>query len=209
MEDYKRLLSNNQAWVEEKLALRSDYFSRMTAGQKPEYLWIGCADSRVPAELITGVEPGELFVHRNVANMVVHTDFNLLSVVQYAVEVLKVNHIIVCGHYGCGGIKTALTKQDLGLINQWLRHIKDVHRLHANELDAIANQDEKVSRLVELNVLEQARRVADLSFVQRTWASEQRPYVHGWVYDLGTGRINDLVKIDPGQTSHDLYEYEY
>lgn len=209
MEDYRRLLLNNKAWVAEKLALRADYFSQMAAGQQPAYLWIGCSDSRVPAEDVTGAQPGELFVHRNIANMVVHTDFNLLSVVQYAVEVLEVKHLIVCGHYGCGGIRTAMSKQDLGIINQWLRHIKDVYRIHSDELDAMQDSEAKVSRLVELNVIEQTRRLADLSFVQRAWTEDQRPVVHGWVYDINTGLLNDLIKIEPSERKDDIYTYEF
>ena len=143
MEPYQRLLLNNKAWVEDKLNVRPDYFARTSSTQQPEFLWIGCSDSRVPAEEITGVEPGKLFVHRNIANMVVHTDFNMLSVVQYAVEVLKVQHIIVCGHYGCGGVRAAMSPQPLGLINKWLRNIKDVYRLHATELDEIPDEEKR------------------------------------------------------------------
>lgn len=209
MEDYRRLLLNNKAWVAEKLALRADFFEQSAATQKPEYLWIGCSDSRVPAEDITGAQPGELFVHRNIANMVVHTDFNLLSVVQYAVEVLEVKHIIVCGHYGCGGIRTALGKQDLGIINQWLRHIKDVYRMNAAELDALHTEDQRVTKLVELNVVEQARRLSDLSFVQRSWLTEHKPVIHGWVYDIYSGLLNNLIKIEPGERDHNIYEYDF
>lgn len=208
MEDIERLLENNKAWKMKKLTLRPDFFERLVANQYPKFLWIGCSDSRVPAEDITGAEPGELFVHRNVANMVIHTDFNLLAVLQYAVEVLGVQHIIVCGHYGCGGIRAALTKKDLGLINKWLRHIKDVYRLNDKELDAITDHEEKVRRLVELNVIEQAHRLSDYSFVQKAWKKEQRPYIHGWVYDIGTGLINTLSLIKPGEHNHDIYEYE-
>jgi carbonic anhydrase len=151
MESYQRLLLNNKAWVEDKLSLRPNFFTSTSGTQKPEFLWIGCSDSRVPAEEVTGVEPGELFVHRNIANLVVHTDFNMLSVVQYAVEVLKVKHIIVCGHYGCGGVKAAMSPQHLGLINKWLRHIKDIYRLHSTELDAIPDEEKRYERLIECN----------------------------------------------------------
>lgn len=208
MQDYKRLLLNNKAWVAEKLELRTDFFEQSASTQKPDYLWIGCSDSRVPAEDITGAQPGELFVHRNIANMVIHTDFNLLSVVQYAVEVLQVKHIIVCGHYGCGGIRTALTHKDYGLINQWLRHIKDVYRLHADHLDSLP-EDVRTKHLVELNVVEQARRLADLSFVQHSWRDNQFPYVHGWVYDIYSGLINEMIKINPGDRNHDIYTYDF
>ena len=209
MDTYKRLLLNNKAWVEDKLNLRPDFFTKSSSDQKPEFLWIGCSDSRVPAEEITGVEPGELFVHRNIANLVIHTDFNMLSVVQYAVEVLKVKHIIVCGHYGCGGIKTALGRQHLGLINKWLRHIKDVYRLHRAELEAIPDETRRYERLIELNVDEQVHHLAELSFVQRAWQKEQRPMVHGWIYDIHTGQLKQTTKIDPGQLPDSIYSYEF
>lgn len=209
MESYRRLLLNNKAWVQDKMNLRPDFFTRTSGGQQPEFLWIGCSDSRVPAEEVTGVEPGQLFVHRNIANLVIHTDFNMLSVVQYAVEVLKVKHVIVCGHYGCGGVKTALTRTHLGLINKWLRHIKDVYRLHATELDAITDNDKRTERLVELNVQEQVNHLAQLSFVQLAWKREQRPMLHGWIYDLHTGFLKDVKKIDPGQLPHEIYTYEF
>jgi carbonic anhydrase len=209
MESYRRLLLNNKAWVEEKLNLRPDFFSRHSLSQSPEFLWIGCSDSRVPAEEITGVEPGDLFVHRNIANLVIHTDFNMLSVVQYAVEVLKVRHIIVCGHYGCGGVKTALSRQHLGLINKWLRHIKDVYRLHSAELDAIPDEQKRNERLIELNVSEQVHHLAELSFVQRAWKVHGRPMLHGWIYDIHSGHIKQVKKVDPGQLPHDIYVYEF
>ncbi|MBK7950759.1 MAG: carbonate dehydratase [Deltaproteobacteria bacterium] len=209
METYKRLLLNNKAWVQDKLSLRADFFTRNTGVQKPEFLWIGCADSRVPAEEVTGVEPGELFVHRNIANLVVHTDFNMLSVVQYAVEVLKVKHVIICGHYGCGGVRAAMSRQDLGLINKWLRHIKDVYRLHASELDAIADEEQRYERLIEINVFEQVNHLAELSFVQRAWRKEQRPTLHGWIYDIHTGYLKQVAKVDPGNVPHAIFTYEF
>lgn len=209
MESYKRLLLNNKAWVKDKLDVSPDFFERMSHEQKPEFLWIGCSDSRVPAEDVTGVQPGELFVHRNVANMVVHTDFNVLSVLQFAVEVLRVQHIIVCGHYGCGGIKSAMSRQHLGLINKWLRHIKDVYRFHAQELDAIPDEHKRIDRLVELNVIEQVTHLAEISFVQRAWKTERRPTIHGWVYDMHTGLLRDLIKVDPGDLPQDIYVYEF
>jgi carbonic anhydrase len=209
MESYKRLLLNNKAWVKDKLDISPDFFERMSHEQKPEFLWIGCSDSRVPAEDVTGVQPGELFVHRNVANMVVHTDFNVLSVLQFAVEVLRVQHIIVCGHYGCGGIKSAMSRQHLGLINKWLRHIKDVYRFHATELNAISDEHKRLDRLVELNVIEQVTHLAEISFVQRAWKTEHRPTIHGWVYDMHTGLLRDLIKVDPGDLPQDIYVYEF
>lgn len=209
MNDYTRLLLNNKAWVVDKLNLDPEFFSHTAAEQHPDYLWIGCSDSRVPAEEVTGTIPGELFVHRNVANMVIHTDFNMLSVLQYAVQTLKVKHIIVCGHYGCGGVRTAMSRKDLGLINKWLRHIKDVYRFHADELDAIPDETERTNRLVELNVIEQVHHLADISFVQQAWIKHQRPMLHGWIYDMNTGLLKELVKVDPGEHAHDIYEYEF
>lgn len=209
MEDYRRLLLNNKAWVQDRLNISPSFFEESAVEQKPDYLWIGCSDSRVPAEEITGTIPGELFVHRNVANMVVHTDFNMLSVLQYAVEVLKVKHVIVCGHYGCGGVRTAMSRKDLGLINKWLRHIKDVYRFHAQELDAIQDEHLRLNRLVELNVIEQTHHLSDISFVQKAWREHQHPMLHGWIYDMNTGLLRDLIKVDPGEHAHDIYEYEF
>lgn len=209
MESYKKLLLANKAWVADKLDVRPDYFERMADDQSPEFLWIGCSDSRVPAEDVTGTEPGELFVHRNIANQVIHTDFNMLSVLQYAVDVLKVKHIIVCGHYGCGGVKNALTHKHLGLINKWLRNIKDVYRIHQRELDSIADQTARFRRLVELNVQEQVWKVVETSFVQRAWQKENRPFVHGWVYDLHTGYLKDLFMLTPDTPLSDIYRFEF
>lgn len=209
MKDYTRLLLNNKAWVVDKLNIDPEFFLQSAVDQRPDYLWIGCSDSRVPAEDITGTMPGELFVHRNVANMVVHTDFNMLSVLQYAVQVLGVKHIIVCGHYGCGGVKTAMSRRDLGLINKWLRHIKDVYRFHAQELDSITDEATRFNRLVELNVIEQVNHLSDISFVQRAWQKHQRPMLHGWIYDMNTGLLKELIKVDPGEHAHDIYEYEF
>lgn len=209
MESYKKLLLANKAWVQDKLNVREDYFTTMAKDQTPEFLWIGCSDSRVPAEDVTGTEPGELFVHRNVANQIIHTDFNMLSVLQYAVEVLKVKHIIVCGHYGCGGVKNAMTHTHLGLINKWLRNIKDVYRIHQNELDGINDQERRFRRLVELNVQEQVWKLAETSFVQHAWSHENRPTIHGWIYDLSTGYLNDLLMLDPGTPLNDIYKFEF
>lgn len=209
MESYKRLLLNNKGWVQDKLNLREDYFTRMSETQKPDFLWIGCSDSRVPAEEVTGMEAGELFVHRNIANLVIHTDFSVLSVLQYAVEVLEVNHIIVCGHYGCGGVRTAMSRKSLGLINKWLRHIKDVYRLHEQELDNITDEPSRFERLVELNVLEQVQHLTEISFIQRAWKNKKRPMIHGWIYDLHTGYLKDLVKLNPGDMPNDIYIYDF
>lgn len=209
MEAHTQLLLANKAWVQEKLKTRPDFFSKQAETQTPAFLWIGCSDSRVPAEDVTGAEPGELFVHRNVANMVVHTDFNMLSVVQYAVEVLKVKHVIVCGHYNCGGVKNAMTNQDLGLINKWLRHIKDVYRIHRDHVNAIADPQARWDRLVELNITEQVQNLAKTSIVQRAWHEERRPILHGWVYDLRTGYLKELACMPPGAEIDDIYRFSY
>lgn len=192
MDTYKNLLAGNKRWVEEKLSADPDFFERLSKGQKPEILWIGCSDSRVPANEITATKPGDIFVHRNIANMVVHSDMNLLSVLDYAVTILKVKHVIVCGHYGCGGVQAAMTSEQHGLVDNWLRHIKDVYRLHSQELDAIENEEEKFNRFVELNVVEQVFDLSKTSIIQNAWRNRNQPMVHGWVYSLKTGLIKDL-----------------
>jgi carbonic anhydrase len=189
---YKKLLENNKEWVKEQLSLDPTYFSKLANGQNPEYLWIGCSDSRVPANQITGTNPGEVFVHRNIANMVVHSDMNMLSVLSYAVEVLKVKHIIVCGHYGCGGVIAAMENQQFGLIDNWLRHIKDVYRYHHEELDAIEDKTQRARRFVEVNVIEQVHDLGKTSIVQNAWKRSQPLHIHGWVYDIQDGIIKDL-----------------
>jgi len=189
---YKKLLENNKNWVANKLAIDPTYFEKLANSQNPEYLWIGCSDSRVPANQITGTLPGDIFVHRNIANMVVHSDMNMLSVLSYAVEVLKVKHIIVCGHYGCGGVIAAMENKQFGLIDNWLRHIKDVYRLHFKELDAINDNKQRTDRLVELNVIEQVHDLGKTSIVQNAWKREQPLHLHGWVYDVKDGIIKDL-----------------
>lgn len=210
MKPYQKLLLANKAWVEEKLSIDKAFFTKMSEGQQPEFLWIGCSDSRVPAEDITGASPGELFVHRNIANVVPHNDFNVLSVIQYAVEVLKVKHIIVCGHYGCGGVKAAMGRTHWGLLNKWLRGIKDVYRLHRGELDMISDEGRRYDRLVELNVMEQVRHLAEMSFVQRAWhESKDRPSLHGWVYCMRTGLIHEFIHLKPGQFVDDIYRYDF
>ena len=189
---YKQLLENNKQWVASQLAQDPVYFDKLAHSQNPEYLWIGCSDSRVPANQITGTSPGDIFVHRNIANMVIHSDMNMLSVLSYAVEVLKVKHIIVCGHYGCGGVLAAMENKQFGLIDNWLRHIKDVYRLHFKELDAITNTKDRADRLVELNVIEQVQDLGKTSIVQNAWKREQPLHIHGWVYDVKDGIIKDL-----------------
>ena len=189
---YKKLLENNKKWVADQLALEPTYFEKLANSQNPEYLWIGCSDSRVPANQITGTLPGDIFVHRNIANMVIHSDMNMLSVLSYAVEVLKVKHIIVCGHYGCGGVLAAMENKQFGLIDNWLRHIKDVYRLHFKELDAINDTKHRADRLVELNVSEQVQDLGKTSIVQNAWKRDQALHLHGWVYDVKDGIIKDL-----------------
>jgi len=187
-----RLLQNNRAWASERVQRDPTFFTRLEKQQAPEFLWIGCSDSRVPANEIVGLDPGELFVHRNVANVVVHTDLNCLSVLQFAVDVLKVKHVIVCGHYGCGGIRAALEKDAHGLIDNWLRHVQDVARAHDVKLNAIADFDARVDRLCELNVIDQVQNVARTTVVQDAWRRGHAVQLHGWVYGLKDGLITDL-----------------
>ena len=206
---YKQLLDNNKKWVATKLEKDPDYFTKLSAGQKPPVLWIGCADSRVPANEIIGAEPGEVFVHRNIANMVVHSDMNMLSVLDYAVNVLQVKHIIVCGHYGCGGVQTAMTNKHVGLIDNWIRHIKDVYRFHQEELDAITDEQQRFNRFVELNVFEQVLDLGKTSIVQSAWERGQHVHVHGWVYDIHDGMIKDLeVTLKDNDTLCDVYKLD-
>lgn len=206
---YNRLLENNKAWATLKKNNDPEFFQELAKGQNPEYLWIGCSDSRVPANQITGTKPGELFVHRNIANMVVHTDMNLLSVLSYAVEVLKVKHIIVCGHYNCGGILAAMGNKQYGLIDNWLRHIKDVYRYHHEELDAIEDESRRVRRFVELNVIEQVHDLGKTSIVQNAWKNDQPLHIHGWVYDVADGVIKDLdVTFTCTKDLHSVYHLE-
>ena len=192
MPDLDHLFNNNRKWASNIKGRDPEFFEKLAAQQAPEYLWIGCADSRVPANEIIGLLPGEVFVHRNVANVVVHTDFNCLSCIQFAVEVLHVKHIIVCGHYGCGGVRAAMQNNQLGLIDNWLRHIKDVYQKHFDELDAISDENERVNRLCELNVIEQVNNVCHTTIVQSAWARGHSLAVHGWIYGLHDGLLQDL-----------------
>ena len=189
---YKALLKGNSDWVRDRLKDDPDYFNKLAKGQNPQVLWIGCSDSRVPANDVTGTKPGEVFVHRNIANVCVHSDMNMLSVLDYAVNVLKVKHVIVAGHYGCGGVAAALSNKQFGIIDNWLRHIKDVYRVHAKELDTIADETKRGDRLVELNVIENVNNLCKTSIVQNAWANGQELNVHGWVYSLATGIITDM-----------------
>lgn len=209
MKEYKKLLLSNKAWASERLNVDEHYFDNLSKDQHPLFLWIGCSDSRVPAEEITHADPGEIFVHRNVANMVVHTDINLLSVLQYAVEVLKIKHIIVCGHYNCGGVKAAMTNKDFGLINKWLRNIKEVYEKNYHELQAIENDQSRFNALVELNVKEQIQNLAKTSIVQKAWKTNQLPHLHGWVFDIHKGEIKELINISAGEWKSPVFNYEF
>ncbi|MFM2315886.1 MAG: hypothetical protein RLZZ155_218 [Bacteroidota bacterium] len=208
MANIEQLLIENKAWAQDKLEENPDYFKKLAALQTPEYLWIGCSDSRVPANEVTGTAPGEIFVHRNIANMVVHTDINLLSVLTYAVDVLEVKHIIVCGHYGCGGVKAAMGNDYLPLINNWLRNIKDVYKTNRAEIQSIQDEEKQFDRLVELNVLEQVHHLAETNIVQGAWKKREMPLIHGWVYGLNNGIIKPLVTIGPDSEMDPLYRYK-
>jgi carbonic anhydrase len=208
MESYEKLLLENKAWASEKVTDDPDYFNRLAHIQTPEFLWIGCSDSRVPSNEITGTQPGEIFVHRNIANMVVNTDVNLLSVLDYAVNHLKVKHVIVCGHYGCGGVKAAATQNDFEpVLNMWLRNIKDVYRLHRDELNGIKDEEQRTDRLVELNVREQVNNLAKTTVIQRAWKQKNTPDLHGWVYGLKDGIIKPVFEMKAGTHIDPVYEY--
>jgi len=207
---YQQLLSNNKRLVETKITEDKNYFKNLSKGQKPPVLWIGCADSRVPANEITGTHPGEIFVHRNIANMVVHTDLNMLSVLEYAVNSLEVKHIIVCGHYGCGGVEAALSNCDIGLINKWIRNIKEVYLRNKTELHKIENEKERFNRLVELNVKAQVYDLAKTSIVQKAWQDNKDLQIHGWVYGLEDGLIKDL-KLSMNSAAHldEIFKFKF
>ncbi len=207
---YNQIIENNKKWVAECLEKDPDFFNKLTHGQQPPLLWIGCADSRVPANQIIGANPGEVFVHRNIANMVVHSDMNLLSVLDYAVNVLKVQHVVVCGHYGCGGVKAAMGNSSVGLIDNWLRHIKDVYRLHKTELESISDEEKRFDRFVELNVIEQVYDLATTSIVQAAWGRGQELSLHGWVYALDNGIIKDLeVNLKSNEQRDKVYQLTF
>lgn len=208
MDIHKRLILQNKAWAEEQQEKNPELFKELASGQHPKFLWIGCSDSRVPVNEITDTHSGDIFVHRNIANMVVHTDLNLLSVLQYAVQVLKVEHIIVCGHYGCGGVKAAFEHNNLGLLNKWLRNIKDVYRLHQSEIEEIKDEEARINKFIELNVEEQALNLAKTSIVQQAWADGQKLLLHGWVFDISTGLVHDRKLIDNGDDLDPIYKYD-
>lgn len=190
--EIQNLLTNNKEWAAQMLSLDPDFFSRLEHQQRPKFLWIGCSDSRVPANLLTGLPPGEVFVHRNIANLVIHTDFNALSVIQYAIEQLEIEHIIVCGHYGCNGIRAAMGQRHMGFVDNWLRHIKDIQSLHSDKLLQISEPQEQENQLTEWNVMHQVANVACTSFVEHAWDNGQKLSIHGWVYSVADGLIRDL-----------------
>lgn len=192
MRELKVLFDNNEKWIDRHTSVDPEYFSRMAKGQNPKYLWIGCSDSRIPANEVVGLEPGELFVHRNVANLFIHTDLNCLSVLQYAVDVLKIEHVIVCGHYGCGGVAAAMHDNQLGIMDSWLMNIRDVYAQSHIELDKIKDETERSNRLVELNVLRQVHNICHTTVLQNAWDRKQPVCIHGWIYELSTGKLRDL-----------------
>ena len=208
MKPFEKILQDNKDWAAGEVAKDANYFKRLIAIQSPEILWIGCSDSRVPADKITGTEPGEIFVHRNVANLVVHTDLNLLSVLQYAVEVIKVKHVIVCGHHNCGGIRAALNNHSIGLIDKWLWNIKNVYQQHKEAINELATEDERVDLLTELNVKEQVLNLAKTSIIQKAWKNNHAPDLHGWVYDLRDGILNPVFEMPAGSKIDDIFEYD-
>lgn len=192
MDKYHKVFENNQKWIEEKKVNNKQFFEQLSKGQDPEFLYIGCSDSRVTAEELMGAEPGDVFVHRNIANVVANTDLNVMSVINYAVDYLEVKHIVVCGHYYCGGVLAAMQSKDLGILNPWLRNIRDVYRLHKDELNSIADEEMKYRRLVELNVEEQCVNIIKTAAVQKHYIKNKYPTVHGWVFDIHTGKLIDL-----------------
>jgi carbonic anhydrase len=208
MKTTESLLENNKVWAENVKMKEPDFFKNLADAQTPEFLWIGCSDSRVPPDRITSTKPGEIFIHRNIANMVVHTDMNMLSVLEYSVNVLKVNHIIVCGHYGCGGVKAAMTNTSVGLINKWLRNIKDVYKVNAITLEDIPDESVRLNHLIELNIKQQVLNLSETSIVQKAWQDRKSPVLHGWVYDLNDGIIKELFKMDSIEQVDPIYRYD-
>lgn len=211
MMSYEKLLQENKIWANEKFHNDPVFFRKLAKEQRPEFLWIGCSDSRVPAEIIVNAEPGEIFIHRNIANQIIATDFNALSVLQYAVVVLQVKHIIVCGHYMCGGVMAALSQQkaELSITNKWLMHIKNSYRLHQMEIDALPEYEMRVNRLVELNVIEQVQTLSHTSIIQESWDKYHRPILHGWVYGLNDGLLRQLIMLDANTEIEPVYRYTH
>jgi carbonic anhydrase len=209
MKDIQRLLLENKAWVQEKIQVNPEYFEEMAKGQQPNFLWIGCSDSRVPPNEITGCHPGEMFVARNIANLVIHTDLSLMSVLEYAVVYLKVKHIIICGHYGCGGVAASLTPNSLGSIDKWLRNIKDVAEVNWGELEKIEAGAKRTDRLVELNTISQAHNLTHTAIVQKAWHEGRELYIHGWVFDMATGKLKELTSIDKNYPIAPAHQYKF
>jgi carbonic anhydrase len=209
MDQYKRLLCANKNWVQDKLSLAPTFFEELAKEQRPQFLWIGCSDSRVPAEEVTGTAPGEIFTHRNIANLVNHTDFNLLSVLSFAVEYLKVKHVIVCGHYGCGGIKAALSSHRYGVLDEWLRQIKDSYHTNREIISQAGDFDQQADKLVEINVQEQLKNLMKTHVIQKAWHEERRPILHGWVYGMSDGLLKSLYKLEPGSDIDDIYRFDF
>ena len=205
---YDKLIENNKEWAASVVKDDPEFFSRLSNVQKPEFLWIGCSDSRVPVDRITGTQPGEIFVHRNIANMVIHTDMNLLAVLEYAVDHLEVSHILVCGHYGCGGVKAAMSRHNFDLINKWIRNIKDVYRMHRETIDFQTKPEERLNKLIELNVEEQVMNLAKTSIIQKSWKNKKSPEIHGWVYSLEDGLIKEVCRMTYQDHLDPLYEFD-
>jgi carbonic anhydrase len=208
MKSYEKLLLENKAWATEQTVTDPEFFKRLQDQQAPEFLWIGCSDSRVPPNLITNTQPGEMFIHRNIANLVVNTDLNLLSVLQYAVEVLKVKHIIVCGHYGCGGVKAAMGNKSFGLIDNWLKEIKDIIRMNKEELDEIKDENQQFDRMVEISVKEQVLSLAKTTTIQNAWKTGHLPHLHGWVYGLKDGLIKPVCELAADSEIDPIYKFD-
>lgn len=209
MKSYQKLLQSNREWAAKQNEIDPTFFEKMSAGQNPEFLWIGCSDSRAPADKLTGTEPGQIFVHRNVANLVIHTDFNLLSVLQYAVEVLKVNHIMVVGHTGCGGIRAAMGNTSFGLIDNWIKNIKDVYVKNEEELIKIENESERADKLAEYNVIQQINNLKNTTIVQNAWKNGEHPYLHGWMLELKSGNIKQIIELDKSSLNGTCGVYNY
>lgn len=207
---FQQLLKNNKDWAKKQLQKDPKFFEHLVEIQTPKFLWIGCSDSRVPPDQITQTQPGEIFIHRNIANLVVHTDLNLLSCLQYAIFHLNVEHVIVCGHYGCGGVKAAISNNSYGLIDNWIRNIKDVYRFNQQDIERFTDEDKRINRLIELNVIEQVKNLTKTSIIQKSWKTNNIPFIHGWVYDLHDGLINSLVTVSPNTKQDvDIYEYKF
>jgi carbonic anhydrase len=208
MKTVQTLLDDNKAWAKNVINDEPNFFRDLAKTQTPEFLWIGCSDSRVPPDRITCTKPGEIFIHRNIANMVVHTDMNMLSVLEYSVNVLKIKHVIVCGHYGCGGVKAAMGNSHIGLINKWLRNIKDVYKANEAEVDAIADETAKLNHLIELNVKQQVHNLAETSIIQKAWKDRNAPTLHGWVYDLNDGVLKEIFTLNSIEQIDPIYRYD-